>query len=609
MAGGQEQSISQGARGNFGSLGKYRLIAKLGHGGMADVFLAVVHGPASFNKLVVLKRPRISIEENEGYALMFLDEAKLAARLNHPNIVQTYEVGESDDAYLMVMEYLEGQPLSRITRAVAKGEPGAAGFTRATWVRIVAEILSGLHSAHELCDYDGTPLRIVHRDVSPQNIFVTYDGAVKIVDFGIAKAVLNTTHTETGIFKGKVHYTAPEQVMGSKEFDRRADLFAAGIVLWELITQTRLFKGDSVTVLHQLMTNEIPRLSAVLPEVEPVLDDIVAKALERDPANRFATAQEMRQALEGYLRLSGEDVRADELGSKMLAMFADRRAHVRLQIKSYLERNAPIESGTQAGRRGLPGGLNVSNVRATFTGLPTLEDGSMMSPSSSIRSDHYTSHGTDLTHGVYPARDTSKRKYTVGGLALVALIGAVVVAVRPWSKEAPVAPATTAPDPGQQEAAPKIGVLSVMSDPAEATVSWDGRVLGKTPLRVDLPVGTQNISVTKQGFFDGSLVATISLGGVMERSITLRPRADAPVASVSAAPAKSATADASPKHRPVRGAVQRPTPTPARPTPGVQPTAPVVATPEPPPSVRPGRPGIQILDDNAKPAVKVDVVQ
>jgi serine/threonine protein kinase len=274
-------------------LGKYRMIAKLGRGGMADVFLAAAKGLASFNKLVVVKRHRPGADGD--HVAGFLDEAKLSARLNHPNVVQTYEVGEDNGAHFIVMEYLEGQPLNRIARKMIANGPDASGFSRGACVRIVADMLSGLHHAHELADYDGTPLGIVHRDVSPQNTFVTYEGVVKLVDFGIAKAVLNTTRTEAGMLKGKLAYMAPEQITGNP-VDRRADVFAAGLVLWELVAGRRLREGSNHVKLLRAI-EPVPRLSTVVPDVAPALDDIVAKAVALDPIERFATAQEMRAAL------------------------------------------------------------------------------------------------------------------------------------------------------------------------------------------------------------------------------------------------------------------------------------------------------------------------
>jgi serine/threonine-protein kinase len=195
---------------------------------MADVFLAMAQGPGAFNKLVVVKRLRRITDTDGRHVLMFMDEAKLSARMNHPNIVQTYEVGSDQGDYFIVMEYLEGQTLKHVVRAVSQGAHGAAAFRRGTWLRIVAEMLRGLHYAHELRDFDGAPLGIVHRDVSPHNIFITYDGAVKLVDFGVAKATVNSTHTESGIYKGKLTYMSPEQVTAGKTVDRRADIFAAG---------------------------------------------------------------------------------------------------------------------------------------------------------------------------------------------------------------------------------------------------------------------------------------------------------------------------------------------------------------------------------------------
>src|SRR4051794_26091703 len=190
--------------------GKYRLIAELGHGGMADVFLAVARGPIGFNKLLVVKRLKANLVDEPEYVAMLGDEARLAARLNHPNVVQTNEVGQEGDQYFIAMEYLDGQPLHRVLTRSEKKER----MPLAMHLRIVCDVLSGLHYAHELADFDGSPLNVVHRDVTPQNIFVTYDGQVKLVDFGIAKASGRDGETKTGIVKGKVTYMGPEHAMG-----------------------------------------------------------------------------------------------------------------------------------------------------------------------------------------------------------------------------------------------------------------------------------------------------------------------------------------------------------------------------------------------------------
>ncbi len=254
-------------RGAPDRFGKYRNLRHIGQGGMADVFLAGWRGPSGFNKLVVVKRLRDEVASDAAFRQMFLDEARLAARLNHPNVVQTYEVFEDEGAHYITMEYLEGQPLSRLVRECKKLgiqlEPPLCA-------RIVSDMLCGLHYAHEARDYNGVPLQIVHRDVSPQNIFVTYDGQVKVVDFGIAKAELSSTKTQVGFFKGKAAYMAPEQLEGGP-IDWRVDVFTTGIILWELLTGKKLMAAESTAkTLVRLLKIPIPRVSEVVADVDPL---------------------------------------------------------------------------------------------------------------------------------------------------------------------------------------------------------------------------------------------------------------------------------------------------------------------------------------------------
>jgi len=316
------------------SVGKYQLLAILGRGGMADVFLALSRGPMGFNKLVVVKRLRGSLADDMQFRTMFLDEARLAARLNHPNVVHTYEVGAEDEAYFIAMEYLEGQSLNKIIKESHKrGEP----FDQLLCARISSDALAGLHHAHELKDYDGTPLRIIHRDVSPHNIFVTYDGVVKVVDFGIAKAALSTVETEVGVLKGKVAYMSPEQA-GGGPIDARADVFAMGIVLWELLTKQRLMSGDSAAAtLHRLLMTPIPSVRTLRPDVDPELASILARALQKDPADRFQSAKEMRDSLDDYIARSGPGPRADDIGHLVSDMFQKVRDDIQRQIKRHME--------------------------------------------------------------------------------------------------------------------------------------------------------------------------------------------------------------------------------------------------------------------------------
>ncbi len=315
------------------AFGKYQLFASLGRGGMADVFLSVARGQMGFNKLAVIKRLRQALAEEPAFRNMFLDEARLAARLSHPNIVHTYEVGEQNGVYFIAMEYLEGQSLNKVLKEALRRKEGIEPEVGA---RIIADALGGLAYAHSLGDYDGRPLGIIHRDVSPHNIFVTYDGHTKLVDFGIAKAALSSTETEVGVLKGKVAYMSPEQAMGGR-IDQRADLFAMGIVLWELLARQRLMTGESAAnTLHKLMNEPIPRLLQVVPEIDPQLEAIVAKSLEKDPQFRWQTATEMRDALENWLRLRAQPARQEEVGRKMLHLFATVREEVQRQVQRHM---------------------------------------------------------------------------------------------------------------------------------------------------------------------------------------------------------------------------------------------------------------------------------
>jgi serine/threonine-protein kinase len=327
------QGLAEGGGGGAPSFGKYQPFATLGRGGMADVFLTVARGPMGFNKLAVVKRLRQALAEEVGFRTMFLDEARLAARLNHPNVVHTYEVGEHNGAYFIAMEYLEGQPLNKIIKEASKRRET---LPQPICARVVADALSGLHFAHELRDYDGRPLTVIHRDVSPHNIFVTYDGHTKMVDFGIAKAALSSQETEVGVLKGKVAYMSPEQAAAGP-IDCRADIFPMGIVLWEMLTGKRLMSGETAAqTLHRLMNMDIPRVSSVLRDVDPMLDEIVATALQKDANMRYQTAAQMRDALEAFIVRTGRPARQDDVSGMMTRLFGRVRDEVQRQVQRHM---------------------------------------------------------------------------------------------------------------------------------------------------------------------------------------------------------------------------------------------------------------------------------
>jgi eukaryotic-like serine/threonine-protein kinase len=326
------------------TVGKYRLLGELGRGGMATVFLAAAEGPSRFTKLVVVKQLKADLAAEFEFREMFLDEARLAARLNHPNIVQTYEVMEGDGKYLLVMEYLEGQPLSSVrSRLVRKG-----ALPLGDHVRVLAEVLEGLHAAHEAVDWDGTPLNVVHRDVSPHNVFVTFDGQVKVVDFGVAKAATSSQKTQTGVIKGKISYMAPEQALGRK-VDRRADIFAVGIMLWEAIASRRMWKDlPDAGIIHYLALGELPKLAEHAPDAPPALAAVCARALASEPEERFATAAEMRAALDAYLAKLDPPPQLRAVGAAVAEHFAEERARIRAVIERQLAQGPLLVTGELA---------------------------------------------------------------------------------------------------------------------------------------------------------------------------------------------------------------------------------------------------------------------
>ncbi len=300
---------------------------------MGVVYLALQEGPAGFAKLKVVKRLRPDVAGEPAAVRMFLEEGRLSARLRHPNVVATNEVGFDGQHYFLEMEYLEGQSLEALVSRAAKR--GGLALPVAVWV--LAQALAGLHYAHELTDHDGTPLRVVHRDVSPHNVFVTYDGQVKVLDFGIAKAAGSQSETQTGVVKGKVTYMAPEQV-ARKALDRRVDVFASGIILWQILAGERLWKDlEGFEIFMKLRAEPIPAPSGVR-AVDPALEGICMKALARDPPDRFATADEMQRALEGWLEAKGERVGARDVAALMAELFAEDRAMAKTAIDEAMRR-------------------------------------------------------------------------------------------------------------------------------------------------------------------------------------------------------------------------------------------------------------------------------
>jgi serine/threonine-protein kinase len=281
------------------TLGKYRPIALIARGGMGNAYLALVNGAGSFNKLVVLKVLKPDFAEDQEFLAMFRDEARIAANLNHPNVVQTHEFGVQDEHFFIAMDFVDGQPLRLVRKRLQ--EHGALSL--GAHLRILVDVLEGLQYAHDLCDHDGTPLHLVHRDVSPHNIMVSYEGHAKLLDFGIAKAKGSSHQTTTGVLKGKVGYMAPEQAR-CEALDHRADIFPVGVLMWEAIVGGRMWGNlTDVQVLAQLVRREIPPLPDLVDgkPIPEVLRAIVAKATAAECEDRYPSARAFAAELETYV--------------------------------------------------------------------------------------------------------------------------------------------------------------------------------------------------------------------------------------------------------------------------------------------------------------------
>jgi serine/threonine protein kinase len=306
---------------------------------MATVYLARVSGVGGFQRFVAIKRLHPHLAREPEFIEMFLDEARLAARIHHPNVVSILEIGASDQGYYIVMEYVEGDTLGRLlSRAAQIGQrlPLEVGL------RILGDTLAGLEAAHELNDDEGNPLLIVHRDVSPQNILVGVDGTAKLTDFGVARATSRLSITRAGQLKGKVAYMAPEQARGEAAIDHRADIFAAGVVLWEVLAGRRLFKAEGeAQTLNRVLTDPIPSVKSAWAGVPPTIEAITAKALERDRALRYQTALELAEDLEKEARALGVDGTNRDVATYLEEALGPEISSQRDAVRAWVARTDP----------------------------------------------------------------------------------------------------------------------------------------------------------------------------------------------------------------------------------------------------------------------------
>lgn len=442
-------------------LGKYQLVATLGQGGMGTVYLALASGFAEFRKLLVVKELRQDLTRQKGFVSMFMDEARLAARLAHPNVVHTFEASVVADRYFIAMEYLDGQSLSALLDRLSKSPSSKLSL----WMQlqILCEALSGLHYAHTLADYDGSLLQVVHRDVSPQNVFVTYHGQVKVVDFGVAKVANAGVKTAPGVFMGKFSYAAPEQVMG-EPVDARTDVFAVGVMLWQAIAGRPFSEqAPSSAACRARCEGLEPRIAEVVPTVDPVLARICDRALAVDPDERFSSAAEFRSELHDYMQEAGVRVEASEIGELMCDVFDTERRALHSHIEQAMRHTGASDSSVDE--------LSIFHFAdkepTAVADLSSLVDVSLERDDQKIRQGYAHSKITLLRtpteqEPVMVTRASShpprRRLLAIAGLSLAGLVGgmAAVLAYLSATEAAMETRAQSAAHPPEAPVAPKL---------------------------------------------------------------------------------------------------------------------------------------------------------
>jgi len=483
--------------------GRYQLLKKIASGGMGQVLLAK-KGQDDFEKLVVLKRILPHLVEDEEFFTMFRDEAKITMRLDHPNIARINEFGVEGGVHYIEMEYVAGEDMRRIEkRAAAVGK----GIPIGVIIRIIADAAAGLDFAHKARDAKGAPLNLVHRDVSPQNVLVGFDGSVKLIDFGVAKAAGRSQHTATGILKGKFPYMSPEQAQG-EDLDCRSDVFALGIVLWEQLTGRRLFKGENDLATQRLVRAcQVPAPSSVEPSVPTGLDPIALKALAKDPKDRFQDAAELRNALEDFALQNAIPTSASNLFSFMQELYAERIA------KEADPRFFEEDSGlTDLDVGGLSKPANVGAATTVDRNkLPTGDATKVLGP---------------VTQAVGPPASSPLPKI-LGAVAVIAMLGVgawFALKAPPVVKplDVPVNPVT-----GTGVTPPVVQplVVRIESDPSGASIELAGSRVGQTPFearveKVKLPVA---VRVSAEGYEPAEASLTEMTGASLSLSLKKKP--------------------------------------------------------------------------------------
>jgi serine/threonine protein kinase len=563
-------------------LGRYRLIALLGQGGMADVYLACTQGAGGFQKLLVVKLARFTGDVT--FSTMFLDEARLAAQLSHPNVVQTYEIGEEGSRHYIVMEYLDGANLSRLRQKASR----AGGIPLRMSLNIVLQVLEGLEYAHDARGIDGRSLKVVHRDLSPSNILVTAQGVVKILDFGIAKAADSQNFTQTGRFSGKLNYMPPEQLKGER-VDARADVFSVGVVLAESLLGEKLWgNATGPTIATQLGAGLIPSLDRAR-DLDPELRRICEKALAADREQRYPSAAAFKADLIKFVSTLGGAISREDLAALVCTTVAEDRARLQAVIDNQLQRISLLAWGGDTPPPDLPRvdhtpSNKALHTQATVLHNRTITDALVIEDSGQVQ---IITSPPPAVHPTLPARRIPRLVPVIGGAAVLG-VALVAWAVRPSSSSSSssvgasvaVRPETHPAPPEAPPPAPIATRLEIVVSPPEATLSLDGHVLGTNPYVGSFPRDLQvhDLVVTATGY------EPLSQRFALDRDLNFHLNLQR-----SAAPTRAKADPTSPP--PV--AVKRPT------RPGRTAAAPTVVT-TPPPAATP--PAVTVPPETAPPA-------
>ena len=499
-------------------MGRYHVVGQLASGGMAEILLGKIAGPGGFERAIVIKRIHPHLAGETEFVKMFLDEARIISRIQHPNVVQVLELGRDDDELFMAMEYLAGESLLGMMR---RGKSTGRPLSPVLSAHVIAKVCAGLHAAHELTDEDGTPLRLVHRDVSPQNVFVTYDGAVKLLDFGIAKFAERVSQTQAGQLKGKFSYMSPEQCRGTG-VDRRSDLFSVGVVLFELTTGKRLFHRDNgLETLRAVCDDPIRWPRAFVRGYPEPLEAVLRRALERDPAERYQTAAEMRRDLVSVTRALGlDDVPEDALSEWMRETFGDRLSEKRELLRR-------IGAGSEITDVPTPEADGSIDIPAVGSGASrpsdtpfTAEAGTPLPPRRERARWLWVALAAGVLIGgiggallgrdssdddtVVSAEDPGVERRPAVAAPVPEPAGGEAVAGAPTSN-VPVQPSAEQPssiadvvadEPSPEPEEPATVSIAVTSMPRGARIRVDGVERGGTPLTLTLPRGDAPVSIT-----------------------------------------------------------------------------------------------------------------